>query len=152
MFKADESKQQGLLMQYFNLTELIAPEIRAVLSESALWNLIPKKTQSSLDLLRELYNGPLYINGRYNGKMYKASGVRPLNSETGAKRSKHKIQGSVMAFDIKCDDFDKLDWIVKHNFQTLHICRMEEPEKTKTWRHLEFDSEKIPEVLKVFNP
>lgn len=134
-------------MQYFGLSELLAPEILSVLSEDAGWMLIPSHVRYGLDHLRELYGAPITIN---SGD-YKYSGVRPSSCATGAKRSAHKIMRGLIAFDIKCSDLYKLRCTVEDHFMDLHIAEVEDYDCTPTWTHIAFSAER-PVRLRIIQP
>ena len=139
-------------MKHFSIEELICPELLKKLSEPACWLLIPQIVQTSLDSLRDDLGAGIFINGNYKGNTYKYSGVRTIDCPIGAKYSKHKIRENVMAFDLKCEDFDKLDALIKADNRKYNITRLENPERTIGWRHYEFSFKPIDKDLIVFNP
>lgn len=139
-------------MTHFKLKELVSPVLLNKLSESACWLLIPKVVQDNLDKLREDFNEPIFINGKYKGHEYKDSGVRPLDCPIGAKYSKHKITSKEMAFDLKCSDLPRLTELVKQNHKKYNISRIENPEMTVGWLHCEFSFKPVSSDLKIFNP
>lgn len=134
-------------MTYFAINELVAPEIRAILSPEACWMLIPLHVRYGLDRLRELYGGPITING---GE-FKYSGIRPQNCAIGAKYSAHKCYRGLVAFDIKCDDLYKLRCTVEDHFADLHISEVEDYDSSETWTHIAFSAER-PSKLRIIFP
>ena len=134
-------------MKHFSLSELVAPEILAVLSDDMAWRLIPDYVQSGLDALREKVGLPIWING--NGRV--DSGVRSKDSKTGAAKSGHKGYRGLTCFDLHCSDLVLLRGIVEANYQRLHICEVERYEFTPTWLHVAF-SQQEPKMLKFIKP
>ena len=49
-------------MKYFEINELLNPEIIQILSLDACWMLIPQHVRYGLDRLRELYGSSIVIN------------------------------------------------------------------------------------------
>jgi hypothetical protein len=135
------------LMRHFDIDELVAPELLAVLSEEAAWRLIPQHARDGLDGLRDRYGDALYINGR--GFHY--SGVRPLNCPIGAKLSAHKGYRGLCAFDVKAKDLPWLRACVMEHWHTLHIAEMEHSSFTPSWCHVAF-SAVLPPKLKIIKP
>ena len=134
-------------MRYFEISELINPEILKILSLEAAWLLIPQHVRYGLDRLRELYGEPITIN---DGD-YVDSGIRTQNCSTGATYSAHKCNRGLIAFDLKCADQNKLRNIIEDNFADLHIKEVENYDKTLGWTHVAFHAER-PNKLKIINP
>lgn len=137
--------------KYFQPKELIQPSLFDHMTEEALMRCIGHDVCNHLDMLREDYEGAvilsgkhktksdiqIYINGKYWGKEYKHSGLRSLNCPEGVENSKHKAG---RAFDLKCKHLDILNSLIFHNHYRYHITRIEHPDYTPTWRHVEFDT------------
>lgn len=134
--------------KYFNITELVAPEILSVLTEDCAWRLFPGQIIPMLDLLRVDYGAAVTING--NGLRY--CGLRPQNCTEGALRSSHKGFGDVQGFDLHCADMDKMRKLITVNNRKYGIVRMENPAATKTWIHVEISMNPVVSDLVVFNP
>jgi len=134
---------------WFDIEELVAPELLRVCSESVLWAMIGPTRCENLDRLRDTYSGPIWVNG--NGLKY--SGIRPLSCDIGASFSTHKmIDADMMGIDLHCGNLERLtDLIKKHNTE-LGIVRMENPAYTQTWRHTEFSATRRPLDLDIFIP
>lgn len=137
-----------LKSKYFTIQELCSPEIVSVLSEDACWRLFPDPILRNLDTLRLAYGAAITING--NGNTY--CGLRPVNCSTGALKSSHKGFGDVQGFDLHCSDHDKLRKIVATSNRQYGITRMESPNATPTWTHLEFSVAPVYNDLIIFNP
>lgn len=132
---------------FFQINELVAPEILSVLSEDAAWKLFPGNIIPSLDKLRKEYGDPIIING--SGLIY--SGLRPQNCKIGSLKSAHKGFGDVQAFDLHCSDLDKLTKIITSRNSEFCIQRMENPLYCNSWRHIELCIY-TPKDFCIFNP
>ena len=64
----------------------------------------------------------------------------------------HKVKHDRLAFDLKCDRMGDLFRLLQENHKEYYLVRMENPEVTKTWAHIEIGLYEIPEELKIFNP
>lgn len=134
-------------MKYFEISELLNPEIMRILSLEACWMLIPQHVRYGLDKLRELYGGSIVINNNN----YKNSGIRTQNCTEGAMYSAHKVARGLIAFDLKCKDQDKLRNIIEDNYSELHISEVENYDDTPSWTHIAFSAER-PSKLKIIYP
>jgi hypothetical protein len=135
--------------KYFTIQELVAPEILAVLTEEAAWRLIPYAVICGLDNLRRAYGSPIWING----KGLTQCGIRAKNTTTGAPLSRHKLYDfETTAFDLHCDDLPHLTQIIEVNSMSYGITRMEDPDYTPTWRHVEYTTNIMVGALKIFKP
>ena len=135
-------------MKYFEISELLNPEILQILSLEACWQLIPQHVRYGLDKLRELYGAPIIIN---DGVNYTNSGIRTLDCSIGAKYSAHKCFRGLVGVDLKCKDQDKLRNIIEDNYSDLHISEVESYDETPSWTHIAFSAER-PSKLRVIKP
>ena len=147
--------------KYFQPKELIQHSLFESISENALMRCIGHDTCNSLDMLREDYEGAvrlcgalktdkdiqIFINGFYEGRMFECSGLRSVDCPVGAKFSRHK---SGNTFDLKCNYRPILLNLIMDNYQKYGIERIENPQLTPTWLHVEFNI--YADDLKVFNP
>lgn len=134
-------------MKYFEINELLSPEITQILSLEACWMLIPHHVRYGLDKLRELYGATIVINNNN----YKNSGVRTQNCTVGATYSAHKCNRGLIAFDLKVSDLQKLRSIVSTHYKDLRIHETESEEFSKTWCHIAF-GESVPSELRIIQP
>lgn len=135
--------------KHFAITELVAPEILAQLSEPAAWRMIPETVQQNLDAFRDAFGSPITINSGLN--IY--CGVRPANCPVGASQSRHKlVVDGVCAFDMHSSDLDALRRLATSQNIRFGIVRMESPASTPTWVHLEFSAGLVQSEIDVFNP
>ena len=134
-------------MKYFEINELLNPDIMQILSLEACWQLIPQHVRYGLDKLRELYGASIVINN----SNYKNSGIRTQNCTEGATYSAHKCNRGLIAFDLKCKDQDKLRDIIEANYADLHISEVESYDETPSWTHIAFSAER-PSKLRVIKP
>ena len=137
-----------LTCEYFDIQDLVSPEIIATIGERASWTLIRPWVQQ-IDMIRRLYGSALWVNG--NGRNY--AGVRPIDCKIGAKKSRHKmLDPYVIAFDFVCNDLEKLETVVRNDSKILGAVRMEDPKFTPTWRHIELSCALCPQNLVIFIP
>ena len=135
--------------KHFAISELVAPEILSVLTESAAWRLIPEVVQANLDALREAFGDVIRINAALN--VY--SGVRPANCTVGAPQSRHKLTvDGVCAFDCHVADLPKLRALATAQNIRFGIVRMEAPSSTPDWAHLELSAAIVQSELDIFEP
>jgi len=135
--------------RYFTIKELVSPEILDVLTEECAWRLIPYSVIVGLDNLRRMYGAPIWING----KGLTQCGIRAKDCTTGAPKSRHKLyEYESTAFDLHCDDLDKLWDIVENNNFSLGIDKVEDREYTPSWLHVQFTSNLQVGILEVFKP
>jgi hypothetical protein len=148
-------------VKYFTIGELVQPEIITALGAERCVDKIGWFVATGLDFIREDYEKEvkarglfksksdawIIINGRFGGMNFKYSGVRAPDCPIGAKFSKHK---EWRAFDLKCNHLDVLVEIIKERHQFYGINRIENPEITKTWLHVEFGH--VEHYLYIFNP
>lgn len=135
--------------RFFKITELVSPEILAVLSEPLAWRLIPYSVINSLDNLRRIYGAPIIINNRD----MKQCGIRAKNCTVGAPMSDHKVVNyNRYAFDLHVTDREKLIKIVRENNISLGISRMENPAKTEGWLHITITDTLLVGELDEFDP
>jgi len=133
--------------RFFSISELICPEILEVLTEEAAWRLIPYSTILSLDLLRSMYGGPIYING----KGLTHCGVRCKCTTVGARHSRHKLyEYESTAFDLHCDDMGKLRAIIEANSIQLQIDKVEDYASTASWTHIQITTRPVVGGLEYF--
>jgi hypothetical protein len=135
--------------RFFSISELICPEILEVLTEEAAWRLIPYSTILSLDLLRSMYGGPIYING----KGLTHCGVRCKCTTVGAPKSRHKLyEFEATCFDLHCDGQSELRHIIEANSIQLQIDKVEDYASTPTWTHIQITTNPVVGGLQFFKP
>lgn len=88
--------------------------------------------------LRDQLGKPVTINNYATGGQYKESGLRDINSTTGAKKSAHK-EGK--AIDVKVKGMsakDVYEWCLKNSDTLYHmgIREIEDARYCPTWTHL----------------
>ena len=84
--------------EYFNITELVAPNILKSLGEANCWLRLKEAALRDLDKIRESWGREIYINGNFWGKSFTSSGWRHPKTTVGAEWSTHKLAD---AFDLK---------------------------------------------------
>lgn len=88
--------------------------------------------------LRDAFDAPVTINNYATGGQYKESGLRDINTKTGAKKSAHK-EGK--AIDIKVKGMtakEVYDWCLSKQTElyAMGIREIEDNAYTPTWTHL----------------
>lgn len=130
--------------KHFKLAELVDPHF-LTMPEDEVWDLLDENALRAIDALRDRF-GPLLINGRG----YTESGLRRLDTKTGAKLSMHKClpDRKAGAFDLK--PLSKgvtvrmmYDWIITNQSEAyaIGIRRVEDYAYTSRgsvpWLHLD---------------
>ena len=104
---------------------------------------IRKENIRAVQYLRSMTGLPITINNWYKGGGYGESGLRDINTQTGARYSAHKFGA---ATDLKISDltsFEMFDIVKKYEEELIElgITRVEHPEYTKgkhrDWLHLD---------------
>lgn len=113
------------IQNYFHISELVP-----LSQKDSPWSLFPEQSLYMLLSVREAFGRPISINGA--GRQY--CGWRPSDCHIGAKNSAHK---KGLAFDLHTPYMDDLVNLVRKDFKTLGVYRIENPEKTKTWLHID---------------
>jgi len=131
--------------KYFEIHELVSPELYEVLGEDKCWELLPETVKLQLDQIRDefysVYGEGILINNWGFGGNYKYSGVRPMNCTVGASNSRHK---QWIAFDLKPSSLEQpeqLHAFMKTIGKSWNIARIEDFAHTPTWCHIEFQLE-----------
>lgn len=123
-------------MIYFDFRELIQPELEYK-GEEACFNLFYPHFLQGLDLLRKDFGKPIIINNWHIGGNLKHCGYRLKRCKIGAANSFHKAGG---AFDLHTKtEKDRLELIelIKKQYYMYNIRRMENPESTPNWVHID---------------
>lgn len=122
--------------EHFKVQELVDPEIYKLVGDKALW-LMDENLLRAIDLLRKRL-GPLTINNWHAGGRYKESGLRRLDTSTGAPKSAHKAGRGV---DLKSATHSP-DQMLRHILEneaeySKLIRRVESVFSTPTWLHID---------------
>jgi hypothetical protein len=120
--------------------------------EGGDFNLMDSKIVLVAQWIREQLGRPVTINNYATGGHYKESGLRDINSPTGAKKSAHK-EGK--AIDIKVDGMtakEVWDWCMDRQMElyAMGIREIEHHEDTPTWTHLSTRGNHL--AIKVIRP
>ena len=102
--------------------------------------------------IREQIGKPVTINNYATGGHYKESGLRDIDSKTGAKKSAHK-EGK--AIDIKVSGMtakEVWDWCMDRQMElyAMGVREIEHHENTPTWTHLSTRGNHL--AIKVIRP
>jgi len=102
--------------------------------------------------IREQIGKSVTINNYATGGQYKESGLRDINTKTGAKKSAHK-EGK--AIDIKVKGMlasDVFDWCIDRQTElyALGVREIENKVYTKSWTHLSTRGNHL--AIKIINP
>lgn len=139
------------MRDYFPNNELFHPEIIKHVPKEILDKAIPIHVHYALNWLRTHLGEPIVINGTWKGKKFVDSGVRSNVSKVGAALSAHKMLRGRIAFDLKCNNQQKLRDLIAKNWQWLKIFEIEDYNLTPTWSHICFmiDPDMSPVILRV---
>lgn len=121
--------------KFFDVRELVTPEIFAARGEAAL-ELLDARALYVLDALRDVF-GPLTVNNWHRGGAYKESGLRAFSTTTGAEFSQHKFG---RAFDCKFRDAtpdEAFDYLLANAVDWPEITVLEDVAHTPTWLHFD---------------
>jgi len=102
------------------------------------FNKVDSKLVIVAQWIRDTLGKPVTINNYATGGQYKESGLRDINTTTGAKKSAHK-EGK--AIDIKVKGMtakEVFDWCLDHQIElyAMGIREIEDNKYTPTWTHL----------------
>lgn len=87
----------------------------------------------TLDAMRMYYGVPITVNDWYWGGQYSLSGLRPMNTDVGAKFSMHKFG---LAFDAKVKGVDAEK--VRNDIRAGNFPLITCIEKDVSWNHCDF--------------
>lgn len=90
--------------KHFSIEELVNPSLLKYYGDRAIYLLNPAAV-AGLCEIRHWAGIPMTVNNWHVGGSYKNSGVRPHNTNVGARRSPHKLG---LAFDVKVEDPQRL--------------------------------------------
>jgi len=138
------------ISDHFDVREFVDPVTYEELGDKAS-ELIEKKIVDCCELLREIIGRPVIVNNYHMGGQYKESGLRRLDSPTGAKKSAHKsgLAADVKVIGMKASDIRN---IIRNNwpkFKEAGLTRMEKG--TPTWTHIDCKPTGL-DYLVEFNP
>ena len=119
---------------HFDIREFVTPEAWLSLGERSAW-LIDRRIIEVAELLREMIDRPVTINNWHTGGHYKESGLRSMNTRTGAVWSQHKFG---RAIDMKVQGMKPEDVrnLIRQNWEAFRFVGLTTIEKdTPTWVH-----------------
>jgi hypothetical protein len=116
------------------------------------FNLMDSKIILVAQWIREQLGKSVTINNYATGGKYKESGLRDINTKTGAKKSAHK-EGK--AIDIKVSEMtakEFWDWCMDRQMElyAMGVREIEHWEDTPTWTHLSTRGNHL--AIKVIRP
>lgn len=130
--------------KHFTLAELVDPEIYKARGERA-WELLRPEALVTLDTLREKF-GPMIVNNWHWGgtawlpdpdKIYRESGLRRFDSETGAVWSLHRYgAASDCKFKLVTPQ-EAHAYILSHPGEFPQLTTLEAIAATPTWLHFD---------------
>lgn len=120
----------------FVIQELVAPELHAARGERC-WEMLDPGAVRALQVLRDNF-GPCTVNNWHRpGGTFRLSGLRPFDSNIGAKYSQHKLG---RAFDCKfqlATPAQVFEWIMRNRIAVPAITVLEDVNFTPTWLHFD---------------
>ena len=146
--------------RYFHYEELVSPEFCELLFiDNKIYTidiekLIDIRIINGLNAIRDHFNRGVIVNNYLWGGSLKYRGLRPSNHDS-AKLSKHKF-GQAVDFNVKgLTSSEVVESILKNwNKFNKFFTRMENPNITVTWTHLDCASVEQSTLEKpyIFNP
>ncbi len=140
------------ISEHFSLSEIIHPDILKTVGNRSI-NFINPNLIIVLEQLRKIVDGPVTINGTWQGQEYTNSGLRstkhPLNGK--ANYSAHYYGN---AADCKFDGSNVLqlfEHILSNQDDFPLIYRMENIDHTPTWLHVEVGPGEREGNIGIFN-
>jgi hypothetical protein len=128
--------------RHFILQELVGPQLYAACANNPdyLWRKLNARILEAADIVRGFYGVPVIINNWHNGGRFKESGLRDMNTTTGAKLSAHKFG---LALDLKLNvPIAKIHKDIKSNrlpirfYECVNVVEINTP----TWLHVAFEN------------
>ena len=121
-------------MKHFQIKEFVTPEAYTARGEKAI-ELMDNRIINCADLLREMLDKPCVINNWHLNGQYHESGLRSMDTTTGAKWSQHKFGRAidVKVIGMKSEEvraFIRLHW---QEFKAVGLTTIEKD--TPTWCH-----------------
>jgi|TARA_A100001015_G_scaffold200661_1_gene224035 uncharacterized protein YcbK (DUF882 family) len=114
-------------MKYFQYEEFDSPDIQGS------GQLMSKELLSKLDMIREEFGKPIYINSGYRTEAH--------NEKVGGKPASSHLKG--LAVDIACnasrDRFNLVNLFIKHDINRIGIA--------KNFIHVDIDGDKDQDVM-----
>ena len=124
------------ISEHFDIREFIDPESYQARGVKSI-ELIDIRIVRCVELLREITGKPIIINTWHINGQYKESGLRQMNTATGAKYSQHKYGRAidVKVSGMKAEDVRK---IIRANWSEFKAAGLTTIEKdTPTWVHMD---------------
>lgn len=137
-------------LRYFTHDELVTPDLAKKGAEFC-FGLFYGRLLTGLDQLRHDVGFPIFVNDWAIGGSRKYSGYRPRNCQIGAENSYHKAGGALDLHTHTPEQLAALIARVKAAGYMYGIRRIENPDITKTWLHIDC-KEHARVGLHVFNP
>jgi len=123
----------------FSLQEFVPPEIWRQFGEQSKWFLDPRMLDLA-QFYRDFFGKPVYVNTwavDWLGTNFGLRGLRPLDSDTGARWSQHKF-GRAFDCNVKGMDPDEVRGAIRDNentFMDAGLTTLESGEIADTWVH-----------------
>ena len=114
-------------MKYFQYEEFDSPDIQGS------GQMMGKEMLSKLDMIREEYGKPIYVNSGYRTEAH--------NEKVGGKPASSQLKG--LAVDIACnnsvDRFNLIQLFLKHGINRIGVA--------KNFIHIDIDNDKVSNVI-----
>lgn len=137
-----------MISKHFDLREFVDPTTYAARGERSI-ELIDERIIEVAELLREMTGKPVIINNWHIGGQYHESGLRQMNTKTGARWSQHKYG---RAIDCKVQGMKPEDVrnLIRVNWPAFKLAGLTTIEKdTPTWVHLDCRCKMIDSLYEV---
>ena len=133
----------------FRLEELVPPGIFKARGERA-WEMLDARALFTLQTLRDKF-GPFIVNNWHVGGLFKESGLRSLETKTGAKLSQHRFGRAIDAKHGTLSASEILRYIQEHREDFPYLTTVENPAMTPGWFHFDVRNHFQPGIW-IVNP
>ena len=132
-----------LTSKYFEIQELVSPEIYEILEDDA-WKVIDPQLIETIDKVREILNVPLICNNWHWGGSRKNSGMRAKTYPYGAPKSYHKRGQAVDLISHKMSAKEMREIIEERQDELPYPIRIEKWDNKGelTWVHIDMGNTK----------
>jgi uncharacterized protein YcbK (DUF882 family) len=125
-----------MLTKHFDLREFVTPNAYIALGDKSRW-LIDSRLIDIAEALRQQLQRSIVINNWHLGGKYHESGLRDMNTDTGARYSQHKY-GRAMDMKVEGMEAEEVRIYIRSNFVWLNALGLTTIENnTPTWVHID---------------
>lgn len=142
--------------QYFSLDELVCPHVYGIFGDIA-WQFFDSRLLITIDLLREKFNKPIYVNDWQIHGEFDERGFRCIQCDLVKKAIRYKrlyvsphMTGQGVDFDVEGLLAEEVrQWIIKNERILPYSIRLE---RSVNWVHLDTRDNFEGKKIVLFNP